>query len=312
VVGNTDTGPSAPVSVTVTVAAPTCALAATPAMVDLGGSSTLTASCSPAATTYAWSDAGCAAGSATCSVTPATAGIHPYTVTGSNGSGAGVPASTSVTVAVPSCTLSASPASIISGSSSTLTATCSPAATSYAWTGAACGAASPTCTVAPTANTTYTVTGSNAAGAGLPASATVTVSAPGALECRVVNVTWSAGGLDLRTIPQSTMNNGQAIAYQVTIPASFPKHFAGVFYGTVPTQLAVSPNPCEWTDAQRAAGCGTAGTGAAQIQVTGGTEAGQCQVTPGNTYYFNVKNAFTWNGADTCQPGQTCTHYLAW
>ena len=37
-------------------------------------------------------------------------------------------------LAVPSCTLTASPSTISAGQSSTLTATCNPAATSYAWT----------------------------------------------------------------------------------------------------------------------------------------------------------------------------------
>ncbi len=83
-----------------------------------------------------------------------------------------------VTTAAPVCTLSANPASITTGGSSTLTASCTPAASSYAWTGGTCaGTTGATCTVTPTATTTYTVTGTNAGGTGAAASATVTVSA---------------------------------------------------------------------------------------------------------------------------------------
>jgi Leucine-rich repeat (LRR) protein len=89
-----------------------------------------------------------------------------------------VTANFAVTAAPPVCTLSASPSSIAAGASSTLTANCSPAATSYSWTGGACaGTNGSSCTVTPSTNTTYTVTGANSAGSG-SASATVTVTAP--------------------------------------------------------------------------------------------------------------------------------------
>lgn len=59
---------------------------------------------------------------------------------------------------VPVCTLSANPALINAGASSTLTAICNPIAASYTWTGGTCaGTTSSTCTVMPSSNTTYTV-----------------------------------------------------------------------------------------------------------------------------------------------------------
>ena len=71
------------------------------------------------------------------------------------------------------CTLSANPASIRPGESSLLTADCSPAATSYVWSGACAGSTGATCAVSPLTTTTYTVTGSNASGSAT-ARATVT------------------------------------------------------------------------------------------------------------------------------------------
>ena len=55
----------------------------------------------------------------------------------------------------PTCTLTASPASIAPGGISTLTARCNPAATSYAWSGTCVGDTGATCTVTPSVTTTY-------------------------------------------------------------------------------------------------------------------------------------------------------------
>ena len=81
--------------------------------------------------------------------------------------------------AVPVCTVSASASSINTGSSSTLTASCSPVATSYVWTGGSCSTSTTAiCTVTPSSTGTYTVVGVNAGGTGSAASVTVTVAAP--------------------------------------------------------------------------------------------------------------------------------------
>lgn len=78
---------------------------------------------------------------------------------------------------VPICTLTAAPARVTLGRSSTLTASCSPAATSFSWTGGTCaGTTAATCAVSPGATTTYGVTGTNSNGSG-SASAIVTVKA---------------------------------------------------------------------------------------------------------------------------------------
>jgi hypothetical protein len=84
---------------------------------------------------------------------------------------------TGVAASVPVCTLTAAPASIRKNGTSTLTATCSPAATSYIWTGGTCaGSTTSTCTVTLAVTTQYSVTGTNGAGTGNAASATVTIA----------------------------------------------------------------------------------------------------------------------------------------
>lgn len=76
----------------------------------------------------------------------------------------------------PTCTLVASPSTINAGSISTLTASCSPAATSYTWTGPNTTNFTSGGTVTPTATTTYTVTGTNGDGIGNTASAIVSIA----------------------------------------------------------------------------------------------------------------------------------------
>ena len=76
----------------------------------------------------------------------------------------------------PDCVLTASPTSIVTGSSSTLAVSCTNSPTSYIWTGTGFASGSWTGTVSPTTTTTYSVQGVNAYGTGTTTSATVTVS----------------------------------------------------------------------------------------------------------------------------------------
>ncbi len=81
--------------------------------------------------------------------------------------------------AAPQCTLSANPAMISAGASSTLTANCSPVATSFEWGAGTCaGTTSSTCTVTPSTTTTYSVIGIGASVASAVASATVFAGGP--------------------------------------------------------------------------------------------------------------------------------------
>ena len=79
--------------------------------------------------------------------------------------------------APPTCTLTASSYTISADASSILTANCSPAATSFAWTGPGTSGFTGGGQVSPASTATYTVTGSNGIGAGNTSpSVTVTVS----------------------------------------------------------------------------------------------------------------------------------------
>lgn len=155
---------------------PQCTLNAAPATITAGGFSILTASCVPAATSYAWANAVFGTSVSGGSVAPAV--TTAYAVIGSNAGGAGNNAGVTVTVnplTPPVCTLTASPASIVAGASSTLTASCTPAAASYQWTNTGFAASAAGGSVSPATTTTYSVTGTNAAGTGAAASTTVKI-----------------------------------------------------------------------------------------------------------------------------------------
>jgi hypothetical protein len=166
-------------SITVTangnVNSPNCTLTATPSSVSFGGSSTLTAICVPAESLYRWTGGACASNrTSTCVVTPTT--TTAYSVTGSNTGGAAAVAYVTVApLGTPVCTLTASPAVIAAGSTATLTASCTPAATSYTWLNNAFPPSVNGGTVTLSAPTQYVVIGNNSVGSGVPASAEVYV-----------------------------------------------------------------------------------------------------------------------------------------
>lgn len=87
-------------------------------------------------------------------------------VAGGGGGGGGVPV----------CAPTANPPTPGVGQSTTISANCSNAPTSYTWTGGTCGRAGPTCTVekAKATSVTYTVKATNSSGTGAAASITVT------------------------------------------------------------------------------------------------------------------------------------------
>ena len=99
------------------------------------------------------------------------------------------------TVEAPACTVSANPPSVVpSGSNeqavSTLTATCTPQAASYRWSGDCANSRTNTCAVMPLQTTTYTVVGIHANGAeSTPASVTVDVEAAAPRQTLTVNLT---------------------------------------------------------------------------------------------------------------------------
>jgi hypothetical protein len=157
---------------------PTVTMSASPISITSGTASTLTWSSANATTVSINQGIGTVTASGTRSVIPTS--TTTYTVTATNAAGP-VTATATVTVtappALPTVTLSASPASIMSGAASTLTWSSTNATTVSINQGIGTVTASATRSVSPTATTAYTVTATNSAGS-VTATATVTVSTP--------------------------------------------------------------------------------------------------------------------------------------
>ena len=174
---------SATVTVTpVTSTAPTCSLTAIPPSISPGGSSTLSAVCSPAAASYVWTNTGFATTVASGTVSPAA--TTTYTVAGKTASGVlGNAASATVIVVptmserVPNCTLTSSETSVALGTFVVLRANCTPTATSYSWANSLGSetATGPERFVKVSGMVAWSVRGSNAAGTGNVATVAITV-----------------------------------------------------------------------------------------------------------------------------------------
>ncbi len=161
--------------------APTITISASPTTITSGSSSTLTwSSTDTTSCTASGSWSGSKATSGSQSVSPTISSTYTLSCTGSGGSTSN---SASITVTtgtqVPTVNFSASPTTITSGSSSTLTWSSTSATSctaSGAWTGSK--ATSGTQSVSPTSNSTYTLDCTGTGGSATQ-STTITISTPG-------------------------------------------------------------------------------------------------------------------------------------
>ncbi|MHB9102380.1 MAG: RCC1 domain-containing protein, partial [Sulfuricella sp.] len=128
---------------------------------------------------------------------------------------------TSVTAVPPKCILTASPPTISAGSFSLLTASCNPAATSYAWSAnTGFGSTVTSGTVLPTATTTYIVAGRNASGTGNASSITVTVT-PSKASQTIGAISFSPTTLAVSgtTTASATATSGLAVGFSSITPS---------------------------------------------------------------------------------------------
>lgn len=164
------------------------------------------------ATTYTWNTG---ATTSTISVNPASTTV--YTVTGSAGTCTGSATSTVSVNALPVLTVTAAPATICTGNTTTLTAT---GATTYTWSNGFNGSTQP---VSPTTSTTYTVSGTNAAGCTSAINASVTVNVTPNPTVSVNSTTICSGQSATLTATGATSyswTTGQTTATLVVSPSS--------------------------------------------------------------------------------------------
>lgn len=210
----------------------------------------------------------------------------------------------------PTCSLPVAIAAT-TGVQTTITASCSPAPTTFTWAGTVAptggfpNAASFPITFATAGTYQYAVQGTNANGVGNTASTTVTVSDPGqggncaTFPAAALNVTWAGTGA------QNTNVNFAGAGYAAF---KLPLFTAGLGFrafsavnnstpgvttgGTLRAQFSVSTCPGDFTT--NPANCRTTGTPEnAAIQLlfkNSATPTSYCTLTPGTQYYLNVQN----------------------
>ena len=321
---------------TCTVTGPTTGVINTPI--------TLTAACSPAATSWTWTGGNCAGSSATCAANATQVGSVPYTVQGSNANGPG-PVSPTFSVnwtnalqAPANCTITANgvnPLGLpIGGGAVNLIAACTSggAPTLYDWTGgtiAVNNSGSATQSTNITGTTIFTVTPKNATGSGNTASVTVNVAVqqaaglcsqyPDVSPTTVVSwgqaATWTTGA-------SGGFPANRIWVLQVTVPPSAPNSTtAGRFqvseYQGLPTtrQLTISSQACDFRfpDYRGVNGPLTWSNGSTATTYFGVVSAGQVGTTgsmaglvAGQTYYVNIRNWDTDLNAVSCPAGGSC------
>ena len=268
-------------TITCIVSSPPVCSVTGPTTGTLSSPNTMTASCSPAATSWLWSSdvgSGCNASTAqSCNDTQTAAGTVNYKVTGTNASGTG-PQSAAYPVvwsntppAKPSgCTIVQSNPSgtlPVGGGTPTLTANCTAGgAVTWLWAGGfAQGATSAIVTGSVTSTTGFTATATNSAGSTATSiTVSVTTGGGGGTTCtaaqgitgatHLINVTW---GVTTQTYTNQNGGFGpnDAVILAFTAPANGatllkPGNISGAEYGDAPNARygTLSTQPCDFPD----------------------------------------------------------------
>ncbi|MDF2447703.1 MAG: hypothetical protein K0R26_207 [Bacteroidota bacterium] len=223
------------------IANPTITASSNPTLLCIGNSATLTAN---GGTSYTWSPGGITSPSVVVSPTITSS----YSVTGSNAFGCVATASVNLKVSPkPTINATASPTSICSGASSTLTGT---GATSYTWTPG--NANSPTTVVSPTTSTNYTLTGidpvgctsTNTVNVVVSPSPTLTASSTNTLICSGSSVVLSASGATSYTWNPGNVSSPIAIVSPTaTTIYTVTGSNTGSCSSTATIQINVNPTP---------------------------------------------------------------------
>ncbi len=197
---------------------PVCTLFASQQAPVVGTTLVLSASCTGNPTSFTWGGLTCSA--IQCATTSTTPGSQTYSVSASNASGTGGVAYIAVNwvsgAPVPSCTLTASNPAPATGSTVTISSSCTNSPTNYVWSG--CVSNGPNCTDTMTVAGTkeYTLVASNGAGTGNTATVSVQwtgpATAPPVCSISATNLTPTVG----QSVTLTATCNGSPTEYMWT------------------------------------------------------------------------------------------------
>jgi hypothetical protein len=277
---------------------PACTLSASNTTPQVGQTITITSSCSNSPTTWTWK-AGCTSTTSSCTDSAAAAGPKTYTMSATNAVGNSPDASVVVNwqplpTAPPACTVTSSNMSPSTGQNITLTASCTNAPTSYAWSG--CTSSTSTCstTSASAGSVTYGVTATNQIGTSPQATVQVTwsQSTGGANYCgvntRYIDIPWGSTTRYL-TSANGGFPQGKVFVFSITVPAGqtakrFDGQFAPAEYQGPPAirSMTLSENMCDW--GVTSPGYAVSGTAPFIYYDV------DAPMVAGKTYYFSLRN----------------------
>ncbi len=255
----------------------------TPTVICGSGTATLSAS---GANTYTWLPIGNVGGTVVITPTITTS----YTVIGTSVAGctAGILAGSILVNPLPTITAVASPTSICSGSSATLTGA---GGNTYTWNpGAQTGTS---VVVSPTITTTYTVTGDNLGCLGTGTVAVVVNASP------ILTVTSGSITCTVSTVTLSAASNPTTVTYAWTGPGSFTSAIQSPTTNTTGTYTVIVTNTVNGCSTTTTTTVGTdTSIPTASASVTGTiTCTTQTVVLIGNSGSFPV--TYTWTGPGT-------------
>ncbi|HEY2970332.1 MAG TPA: hypothetical protein VGK75_18415 [Casimicrobiaceae bacterium] len=294
------------------VSAPPVCTVTGPTTGTLNNAITLTASCSPAATSWTWTAGNCAGVTTqTCSAVESTAVTRTYTVAGTNGifvgsasPGYNVAWSNTVPAAPSGCSITSNPTSLpTTGGAIALTAQCSGggAVATWTWSGPTTTTNGNTATATLTSTSQFSVQASNAGGSA-SANLTVQVATGGgnAISCSgfsktvVLDASWS-NPTRLFTINGGGFGVNDALVVRFTTgPNALTKRggFSGAEYQSSPSErhATLSASPCDFGPGMFPPGSNASGNTISLQYYVGGTPVYYPVLQPSTTYYLNIMN----------------------
>lgn len=229
------------------------------------------------------------------------------------------------TTTAPVCSVSTSPGTITAGGTSTVSASCNPAATSYVWTTSslapAISGSSQQLTFATAGTYTYQVAGTNTIGQGaLSAAGTVQVNAaiaaaPGS--CTTTAVNGQFVGKVMQVYP--VISRGGSASYAMEV---YSAPGANITLSTAPggtnavgnlwTELALSTCPGDFNVPAECRVNGIADAMQMSLSATAAAVPGQCVVVVGQQYYINVRNVYNDNLTPSCSGNCSLLLQMNW
>jgi hypothetical protein len=305
---------------------PSCTLSTPDATPNVGSAITITATCSNAPASFAWT--GCLGSGTTCTATSSTAGQATYSVVAHNAAGSSVPASIAVnwqatTVGTARCWLARTSQTDppVVNSTVVLKLACDKVVAAYVWNG--CSSSSNVCLARESTPGvhTYSVFTRSSAGSSTPVSVTLnwvaSAPTPPGLCGQFASYLYSDVGSESSRVESAAMPNAPAFAWNgawavsfavpATIGSRLGRLSAAEFAGQrTDREATISRTACDFrpTDPSGVNGpiARAFGSSTTNFFTADPSRAGYPVLQAGRNYYYNLRNYEPSTGSISCAP----------